>query len=85
MTVRCTVEELDEALMTVRQMLEADGFVLHADIRDGAVALQLVPGPNACGDCLVSHDLLISMIVDHLRLLDHELDISDVVLSYTRR
>jgi hypothetical protein len=48
-------------------LLEADGFRLAVSQPEGApVRLEVVPGPDACAECLVPKEMFESIALDHL-------------------
>ena len=57
----------DEALASLRTMLDADGYALS--VREGPAGLvaEIRAGPDACADCLVQKDLMRLYIEQALR------------------
>lgn len=48
------VRTVDDALAGLRTGYEADGYSLEVEsVVDGVVSVRIVPGPNACVECLV--------------------------------
>jgi hypothetical protein len=62
-----TTEQIDAALQSLRDMLQADGYVLDWSIEDGnLVAIRVVPGSDACAECLVPPELMRGIVTREL-------------------
>lgn len=60
--------ELDQALVSVREPLQADGADLQlVDFTDGTVALKLVLEGVECAECVLPRDSLETVILHQLR------------------
>jgi hypothetical protein len=58
-----TIQDVNNALAELREGLRADGYDLSVDTsRSDVVAVSVVAGPDACAECLVSKELMASMI-----------------------
>lgn len=57
-------DRIEEALDVLRPGLDADGFTLTIDSvgDDGEVSIALTATPEACMDCLVPDEMMVSMI-----------------------
>jgi Fe-S cluster biogenesis protein NfuA len=54
---------VEDALSQLRPSLAADGFSLTLrDVTDGTANVVLEAGPDACGDCMVPDDMLVTII-----------------------
>jgi hypothetical protein len=51
-----------EALDGIKQMLMADGYDLLIDDSQSDLQISVAAGPEACEDCLVPKDVMISII-----------------------
>lgn len=49
-------------LEKIRQSLEADDYRLDVTVHPGRARVTIAAGPSACEDCLVSKDLMRSML-----------------------
>jgi hypothetical protein len=49
-------------LEKIRQSLEADDYRLEVMVHSGRARVTIAAGPSACQDCLVSKDLMRSML-----------------------
>jgi hypothetical protein len=49
-------------LEKIRQSLEADDYRLEVVVHSGQATVSIAAGPSACDDCLVSKDLMRSML-----------------------
>lgn len=49
-------------LEKIRQSLEADDYLLEVMMHSGRATVSIAAGPSACADCLVSKDLMRSML-----------------------
>ena len=55
--------EVDQPqLEKIRQSLEADDYRLDVVMQSGRAMVTIAAGPSACEDCLVSKDLMRSML-----------------------
>lgn len=63
-------------LATVRATLEADGYGLDVEERDGRVGVRVVATPSACEDCLVPKPLMRAMIGDALGVPEQAIDLT---------
>jgi hypothetical protein len=55
--------EVDQPrLEKIRQSLEADDYRLEVVVHSGRATVTIAAGPSACKDCLVSKDLMRSML-----------------------
>ena len=54
--------ETYKALDAIKQMLMADGYDLLVDDSQGDLQISVTAGPEACEDCLVPKDVMISII-----------------------
>jgi hypothetical protein len=55
--------EVDQPqLAKIRQSLEADDYRLDVVVHSGRAKVTIAAGPSACADCLVSKDLMRSML-----------------------
>jgi len=52
----------EDALIGIKQMLNADGYDLMIDDSQSDLHLKIIAGPEACEDCLVPKDVMISII-----------------------
>jgi hypothetical protein len=51
-----------ERLEQIRQSLEADDYRIDVTVHDGRAEVAIAAGPSACSECLVSKDLMRSML-----------------------
>jgi hypothetical protein len=49
-------------LEQIRQSLQADDYRLEVTVHDDRAEVAIAAGPSACGDCLVSKNLMRSML-----------------------
>ena len=63
-----TVTDLRTALTPLDQALGADDY--RMDLAVDPVTITIVPGPNACADCLVPEPVMRQVIDDALRAHD---------------
>lgn len=76
-----TAEAVGAALGEFRDMLKIDGADLElTGVRDGVVELRLLLGPETCQDCVLSRDMLETVLLDGLR----DCDVTGVVVSDPR-
>jgi hypothetical protein len=55
--------EVDQPrLEKIRQSLAADDYRLDVMVHSGRASVSIAAGPSACADCLVSKDLMRSML-----------------------
>lgn len=74
---------LTRAVAEIAEGLSADGFgVAISDVREGRVALRIVPGPTACWDCLLPVPVLTALAED--TLLRHGLSFQQVIVEVER-
>jgi hypothetical protein len=60
-------ETIDAALQGLRDTLAADGYLLEWSIQDSdAIGIRVVPGSDACAECLVPPDLMRSILDNEL-------------------
>jgi hypothetical protein len=52
----------EEGLATIRQSLEADGYLLDVTENGDRLDARISAGPDACEDCLVPKDLMKVML-----------------------
>ncbi|MCU1376004.1 MAG: hypothetical protein JWO68_3290 [Actinomycetia bacterium] len=57
---------VDEALGSIREALELDGYRLHAALEAGGLHLTIEAGPEACPDCLSPDAVLAGIASDAL-------------------
>ena len=51
------IERIEEALLPIRNSLQADGFDLKIEsFKDSVVSLVVVAGPEACIECLIPQE-----------------------------
>jgi hypothetical protein len=74
-----STDQVDAALQGLRDTLEADGYALEWSLAEqdqvggdaqaggGVVEVRVVPGADACADCLVPAELMRSILSDALR------------------
>lgn len=55
-----------ERAVALASALEADGYHMAIDEQDARLAVVITAGPEACEDCLVSKDLMRSMLGSEL-------------------
>lgn len=72
---------VESALEKVRPALDADGFDLKLDSvgDDGAVSVILEARPDACLDCLVPDEMLVTIIESAIR--DEDSSLTGVTLT----
>jgi len=51
-----------ERVRELQRSLEADGYRLEVEKRDGRVGAVISAGPGTCADCLVPKDLMRAML-----------------------
>lgn len=60
--------QLDDALVSVREPLRADGADLQLiDFAKGTVALRLIPDEVECAECVLPRDMLETVILHQLK------------------
>ncbi len=59
-----------------RKALAADGYRLDVDVGGGLAAVRVIAGPDACDDCLVSKELMRSMLAPVLGVAEEDIDLS---------
>lgn len=69
-------DRIEEALDVLRPGLDADGFALSIESvePDGAVNVALTATPEACMDCLVPDEMMVSMIEGTMKEKDPGVD-----------
>ena len=76
------VAAVEQALAGLKVGYNADGYQLLVDtVADGTARVRIVPGPNACQECLVPKPIAEATIRSSLRSLP---DISRVKVVYPR-
>jgi hypothetical protein len=61
-----TGDEAARVLAPIALMLEADGYTLATDVTDDGLRLVVVPGPEACEECLVPRDIFAGIVAKTL-------------------
>jgi hypothetical protein len=62
-----STEQLDAALQGLRDTLEADGYALEWSLAEqDQIEVRVVPGADACADCLVPAELMRTILSDAL-------------------
>jgi len=62
-----STEQVETALQGLRDTLGADGYALEWSLAEqNQVEVRVVPGADACADCLVPADLMRSILTDAL-------------------
>jgi hypothetical protein len=65
------VAKVEQALAGLQVGYNADGFALLVDaVTDGVARVRIVPGPNACQECLVPKPIAEGTIRSSLRALE---------------
>lgn len=78
-----TVTVVASALDEYRQMLQVDGADLELmGVTDGVVELKLLFGPETCEECVLSKDMLETILLDGLQKQDRS--IAQVVVEDPR-
>jgi Fe-S cluster biogenesis protein NfuA len=74
-------EKLEEALEVLRPGLDSDGFELTIEEigSDGRISVALTATPEACMDCLVPDEMMVSMIQGIMQEMEPQ--VTDVVLK----
>lgn len=73
-------DRIEAALDELRPSLDADGFELSLEsVEDGAANVALTATPDACMDCLVPDEMMVSMLEGVIR--DNEPSVTQVVLK----
>ena len=61
-------EAIEAALRPIRNSLQADGFDLKVEVvEDGVVSIIVLPGPEACLECLIPEEHFKLRIEDKLK------------------
>ena len=61
-------ETIEAALRPIRNSLEADGFDLKVEsAEDGVVSVVVIPGPEACLECLIPEEHFKLRVEDKLK------------------
>jgi hypothetical protein len=68
-----TLNEL--GLATLRQTLEADGYLLDLEERAGRLVASISATPQACDDCLVPKPVMLAMIEQALGVPQQLIDL----------
>lgn len=68
-------------LTGIRRGLEADGYLIDVEIGD-VLTVNIVAGPGACEDCLVSKTVMKGIVGEALRDLGLELNDEEIELRY---
>ncbi len=63
-------------LENIRQSLEADDYRLEVMVQSGWARVTIAAGPTACADCLVSKDLMRSMLAPVLGMSTEEIELT---------
>ena len=63
-------------LEQIRQSLEADDYRLDVVVHSGRATVTIGAGPSACQDCLVSKDLMRSMLAPVLGIPPEEIELA---------
>ncbi len=58
---------IEAALEPLRQSLNADGYELAVEQRESSIAVRVIPGADACQECLVPKPLFLGMVEQVLR------------------
>jgi len=66
----------ESGLATVRSTLEADGYRIEVQEKDGRLGVQILATAEACEDCLVPKPLMRSMLQDALGVDEHVIDLA---------
>lgn len=62
-----STEQLEAALQGLRDTLSADGYALEWSLaEENQIEVRVVPGADACADCLVPPELMRSILSDAL-------------------
>jgi hypothetical protein len=60
-------DTIDTALQGLRDTLDADGYVLDWSMEpENLIGIRVVPGSDACAECLVPADLMRSIVDNEL-------------------
>ena len=65
----------DEQVRELQRSLEADGYRLELEERDGRVGAVISAGPGTCADCLVPKDLMRAMLGRALGVDEQAIDL----------
>jgi hypothetical protein len=61
--IAVSIDEVESALRPLRDTLATDGYELVWSMEDGnQVGIRVVPGSEACADCLVPPELMRSIV-----------------------
>jgi hypothetical protein len=63
-------------LEKIRQSLETDDYRLEVMVHSGRASVTIAAGPSACADCLVSKDLMRSMLAPVLGVSPEEIELA---------
>ena len=63
-------------LEKIRQSLETDDYRLEVMVHSGRASVTIAAGPSACQDCLVSKDLMRSMLAPVLGVSPEEIELA---------
>lgn len=62
------IETIEAALRPIRNSLQADGFDLKVEsAEDGVVSVVVIPGPEACLECLIPEEHFKLRVEDKLK------------------
>lgn len=65
----------EQGLATIRQALEADGYLLGLDQRLDRLVARISATPEACEDCLVPKPVMLAMIEQALGVPEQSIDL----------
>ena len=69
--------EVDQSrLEQIRQSLEADDYRLEVTVHSARARVTIAAGPSACADCLVSKNLMRSMLAPVLGVSPEEIELA---------
>jgi hypothetical protein len=68
-------QDLREALQQLRDVVAGDGYDLDWALNArNEVAVKVLPGPDACADCLVPQPVMATILTDALRSTPYTLE-----------
>ena len=76
------VKEVAASLEEMTAMLGSDGYGLDISVASDRIGLTVVPGPDACKECLVPKDLLASIAMQMLAKSNIEVDPDAIDIVY---
>ena len=65
----------EQGLATIRQALEADGYLLDLDPRPDRLVATISATPQSCEDCLVPKPVMLAMIEQALGVPQQSIDL----------